>query len=442
MSRKVPKKPTAEPEGVPAAAMAKRLEVWPVERLKPYAGNAKRHPEEQIVRLMKSIQQLGFNSPILVDGDGGIVAGHCRLLAVQRLEMPTVPVIVLDHLTDEQRRAYIIADNRLAELGEWDLPALERELEALDTIDLDAVGFSEEELQDLIDGVEEATPGPTRPPKRPPEPGPPPEKPTTERGDLWILGDHRLLCGDSTDAEVVAQVLKDAAADAVVTDPPYAIYGSSTGVLASVADDRMVRPTFEGILRTIAAHLKPFGHAYTFCDWRSWAAWYDVSRNTGLVAKNLLVWKKPGGGLGSMYGNMYEMIAFWDREDERTGVFKGKPVGARMVHRGNVLEFGRAGGKGDVGRKGDHNAQKPVDLLEELVMNSTDEGELVLDIYGGSGSTILACERKRRRCAMVEIEPRWIDVSIERWQTMTGKRARLRKSSGMTFATMAKKRSK
>lgn len=437
MPRKAPK--SDPPLEYDSAVMASRLELWPLDRLRPYKGNAKQHPRDQVEKIARSIETYGFNSPILVDGEGGIVAGHGRLLAAQLLKLEQVPVIVLDHLTEKSRRAYLLLDNRLADLGPWDLKALERELGELPDMDLDTMGFSESELADLVAEVEAATPEQKRQPKPAPEAGPAPKKPTTELGDLWNLGDHRLLCGDSTDEETV-ELATDGLVDAVVTDPPYAIYGSSTGVSSSVADDRMVRPTFEGILRMIAAHLKPFGHAYTFCDWRSWPAWKDVSRNTGLLAKNLLVWVKPGGGLGSMYANGYELIGFWHREDERTGVFKGKAVGARMVHRCNVLHFGRAGSKGDVGAKGEHNAQKPVDLLEELIENSTDRGELILDTYAGSGSVMLACERKGRRSTSLEIEPKWVDVAIVRWQTMTGKKARLGKKSGKTFAAVTKER--
>ncbi len=435
-----PKDPQPEAPPDRSAAMARRLELWPLDRLRPYEGNAKTHPADQVAKIASSIETFGFNAPILVDADGGIVAGHGRLQAARLLELEEVPVVVLEHLDEEQRRAYLLADNRLAELGEWDIAALERELAALPDIDLDAIGFSEEELEDLRAEVDAATPKKTRAKKRAPEAGPPPKQPVSELGDLWILGAHRLLCGDSGDEETVALALEDREADAIVTDPPYAIYGSSTGVTSSAADDRMVRPFFEGILRMIAAHLKPFGHAYTFCDWRSWAAWWDVSRNTGLVPKNLLVWLKPGGGIGSMYGNVYELIAFWVRQQEQTGVFMGKATGQRLVLHPNVLEFGRAGGKRDVDAKSEHNAQKPVDLLEELLRNSTDKGDLVLDPYGGAGSTLLACERKGRRSVTIDIEPRWIDLTIARWQTMTGATARLGKKGGKTFSTVSKTR--
>lgn len=427
-----------DPKAAPVPMIADRLEVWPIDRLVPYEGNAKTHPDDQVDRIARSIETFGFCSPILVAGEG-IVAGHGRLLAARQLGMTELPVVLLDHLTEEQRTAYLLADNRLAELGEWDVAALERELASIPDVDLEAIGFSPSELEDLIAGVDDATPKRRRPPKRAPEAGPAPQKPTTELGDVWILGDHRFLCGDSTVEASVAIALDDQVADCAIVDAPYAIFGSSTGVGSSVADDRMVRPTFEGILRVLASSLKPFGHAYTFCDWRSWAAWYDSARNTGLVPKNLLVWVKPGTGIGSMWGNQYELVGFWARDVERTGVFAGHATGARMIHRGNVLVYGRAGGKGDVDSK-THNAQKPVDLLEELVDASTEKGDLILDTYAGSGSVLLACERKGRRSTSVEIEPKWVDVALARWSAMTGKKPRLGKKSGKTFAAVTKER--
>ena len=204
-------------------AMAKRIEIWPVERLIPYAANARTHSDEQINKVASSMITFGFTNPILVDGKDGIVAGHCRLAAAQRIDLDEVPVVVLDHLSDAQRRAYILADNRLAMDGGWDEEMLAAELARLheEEFDLDVIGFSDEELSDLEIDIEEPTD--TQSGEEEESIPPPPATPVTQTGDLWILGDHRLLCGDSTKADDVIQLMKGEKAILFATDPPYLV---------------------------------------------------------------------------------------------------------------------------------------------------------------------------------------------------------------------------
>lgn len=242
----------------------------------------------------------------------------------------------------------------------------------------------------------------------------PPAKPITTPGDTWQLGAHRVLCAESLDdnGAAVLAALDDQRAAATITDPPYAIYGSSTGVASDVADDAMVRPFMEAAARLARTATAPFGHVYNFADWRSWASWWAAGAAAGLEPANMLIWDK-GSGLGSMYANNVELVGFWVNTPERSmwTVASGK----RTVLRPNVLRYPRPAGK-----EKEHNAAKPVDLLAELITNSTDPGGLVLDPFAGSGSTLIAAERTGRRCLAVDHKPKWCDVTVARWARLTG----------------------
>ena len=234
-------------------------------------------------------------------------------------------------------------------------------------------------------------------------------------GDVWLLGGSRLCCGDSTKPEEVDRAIGALKIACVVTDPPYAIYGSSTGVASDVADDKMVRPFFLDVWRTVHRVLPKFGHAYLFCDWRSWSAVWESAKRAGMSPKNMLVWDKGGGGLGSNYANTYELLAFFAKMPTQRVMKGDTETGQRSVHRPNILRFSRPTGDDRL-----HNAAKPVMLLKELIENSTDEGAGVLDLFGGSGSTLIAASMAARRCAMLEIEPERCDVIIARFERITG----------------------
>jgi DNA modification methylase len=254
----------------------------------------------------------------------------------------------------------------------------------------------------------------------------PPKEPKTKRGDVWVCGDHLLLCGDSLEAETEAWIEKGTTA-CVLTDPPYAIYGSSSGVGSDVADDKMIRPFFAALGRRMRHALRLFGHGYVFCDWRSWDAVLAGMKASTLAAKNCIVWDKGDFGLGSMYRNCHEFVGFFVSQPERSSHYAKQATGQRMVTQPNVRRVNRTGQGGfesehEPGQRF-HNAAKPVQLLQWLLDNSTDEGDLVLDLFGGSGSTMLACERSKRRCRMVEVEPKWCDVIVARWEQLTVRKA-------------------
>lgn len=237
-------------------------------------------------------------------------------------------------------------------------------------------------------------------------------------GDLWDLGGSRLLCADSTLIDNVRRAIGDLKPTCVITDPPYAIYGSSTGVASDIADDKMVRPFFEAVWRVTYEVLPKFGHAYMFCDWRSWAAIWEASKRAKMSPKNMLVWDKGGGGLGSSYANTFELLAFFAKLPKQTTMKGGAETGQRMVNRPNILRFAKPSGAERL-----HNAAKPVELVQELIANSTNEGDCVVDMFGGSGSTLIAATAMGRRCAMLENEPARCDTILARYERKTGGKA-------------------
>ena len=228
------------------------------------------------------------------------------------------------------------------------------------------------------------------------------------------------MCGDCTDPNDVDELMDGTKADAVWTDPPYAIYGSATGISSSIADDRMVRPMFEKILRVCAQTTKVFGHIYICSDWRSWPSWWEMAKRTSLEAKNCIIWFKGGGGMGSNYANTYEMVGFYANMPERQTMQSSEKRGNHQlsVYKPNFVNLPRV-----TGDERQHNASKPIKLIEFNIQPSTDEGGIVVDWFVGSGSTIIAAEKLGRRCYAMEIEPRYVDVSIRRWEIYTGKKA-------------------
>lgn len=382
--------------------------------------NVRVHGARNMRAIKASLERFGQQKPIVVNEAGKVVAGNGTLAAALELGWKRIAVVVTD-LEDEEAAAFAIADNRTAELATWDEEGLTRSLEGLDDAARAAAGFTGAEVRKMSrallagDGPKLDTDG------NPIELGgaiAPPKNPISQPGDLILLGDHRLKVGDTFDDDDRAELLDGVEVAMVATDPPYAIYGSSTGIASDIADDKMVQPFFRELSRVLFEVLPVFGHAYTFCDWRSWAAIWTAFRGSGLTGKNLLVWDKCGAGLGNAYANTHELVGFWAKLPPR-GTMTGKQrTGQRPVLRPNVLRYPRP--TGDARR---HNAAKPVPLMAELVENSSDEGAWVLDLFGGSGSTLLAAEQTNRRCAIMEMEPAFADVIVTRWEELTGAKA-------------------
>ena len=380
-------------------------------------ANVRQHGARNLETIKASLARFGQQKPIVVDGNGVVVAGNGTLAAARELGWQEVHV-VRSGLTGSDRTAYAIADNRTAELAEWDDAALAEQLSALAIDDaelLAAAGYDPGELEALADAV---VGGGEVVEDEAPEP---PTDPVTKPGDLWQLGEHRVLCGDSTKAEDVARLMGGARADMVFTDPPYAIYGSSTGIASDIADDKMIRPFFRDVVLAARATLKLFGHAYICCDWRSWSSWWEVSKGTGLAGKNMIVWDK-GGGLGAMYANCHELVFFASSRPTREKMTQ-KITGERLVSGPNVWRINRASGA-ETGGVRKHNAQKPIKLMSIAIEKSSDHGQLVADFFLGSGSTLIAAEQLGRRCYGIEISPAYCDVIVERWENLTGKKAK------------------
>jgi DNA modification methylase len=411
--------------------IAKHVELWPVDRLIPYARNARTHSEQQVAQIAGSIVEFGFTNPILVDRHDCIIAGHARVLAARKLRLEQVPVIVLDHLTEIQKRAYIIADNKLALNAGWDEEMLRVELAALEqeSFNLDLVGISNEEFKDLLAELERQTmnTGEDAVPDIP-------ETPVTAPGDLWILGDHRLLCGDATVMESVKKVLSGGQADLVFTDPPYNVaYGQSRkqarrGSPRPIANDNLGRD-FEKFLYDACFNLLlvASGAVYICMSSSQLHTLQKAFTDAGGHWSTFVIWAKNTFTLGrSDYQRQYEPILYGWRQGG--GHFW---CGAR--DQGDVWPANKP-------RVNDlHPTMKPVELVERAIRNSSRSGDVVLDPFGGAGSTLIACEKTGRQARLMEIEPRYVDCSVQRWQQFTGKQATLA-TDGRAFAEIARER--
>jgi len=409
-----------------------QLVTWPVERLIPYARNARTHSDEQVAQIAASIAEFGWTNPILAGSDGIIIAGHARLLAARKLGMTEVPVIVLDHLTETQRRALVLADNRLALNAGWDEEMLRIELESIrdDGFDLDLTGFSDDELEDLLREPEEVIAGNTDEDAAPEAP----ETAVTVPGDVWLLGDHRLLCGDATQIEAVEKVLAGGLADMVFTDPPYNVnYGATMkdklrGKRRKIANDDLGEG-FEQFLRDACVNMLAVtkGAVYISMSSSELHTLHKAFAAAGGHWSTFVIWAKNTFTMGrSDYQRQYEPILYGWKEgtdhywcgarDQGDVWFVKKPVSNDL-----------------------HPTMKPVELVERAIRNSSKSRDTVLDPFGGSGSTLIACEKAGRQARLIELEPKYCDVIVRRWQEFSGKEAKL-EADARPFAEVAAER--
>jgi DNA modification methylase len=299
------------------------------------------------------------------------------------------------------------------------------ELESLNELDfdLDLTGFS------IDDILPEETEGLTDEDSVPEVP----EEPVSKKGDVWVLGNHRLMCGDSTSIDAVELLMGGVKADMVFTDPPYALFGNSTGV-AGVADDNMVRSFFRDVFVAMKTHSKLFAHFYVCCDWHSAFAIEGVSRQVEIKPKNLIIWDKGDGGVGAMYQHCYEMVWFFDNSPTSKTTMPNTKAGVRTVNGvPNIWRVSRHTSSDRV-----HNAQKPIELVEIAVENGSDSKSNVLDLFGGSGTTLIACEKTNRNAYLMELDPKYCDVIVNRWQEYAGKQA-THADTGAEFNSMQTK---
>ena len=403
--------------------MAQNIENIKTNELIPYAGNTRAHSENQVAQVAASIKEFGFTNPILIDAANGIIAGHGRLMAAQKLGMDVVPCLRLDHLTDAQRRAYVIADNKLALNATWDEAALAGEIERLleDGFDLDLTGFGEDEISDFLQDTESE--GLTDKDEVPDVA----DQVVSVQGDVWLLGDHRLMCGDSTSIDAVEKLMGGNKADMVYTDPPYGIsivsnnkvggggaFGGKknqkadksnvieSSNFAPVANDNSIEVAVSviNLLPTIDAKVEIiWGGNYYANHLSNTSCW--------------IVWDKKNSG------NFADCELAWT--NQTTAVRKFEHMWNGMVK------------ASEHGQKRVHPTQKPIALAEWCIEEYANECKSVLDLFAGSGSTLIACETKNKKGFMMELAPAYIDVIIRRWQEFTGKQA-TNETTGKTFA--------
>ena len=398
------------------AWLADKLEHWPIERLLPYIRNARTHSEAQIAQIAASIAEFGFTAPILAGSDGVIVAGHGRLAAARKLGLATVPVVVLEHLTPTQRRALVIADNKIAENAGWDEELLRLELAELQEADFDLAltGFDADELLEIMAGEETTSEGNTDEDAAPEVP----ETPVSKPGDVWIMGQHRLLCGDATDPASYDTLLGTERVAMIFQDPPYNVDYANTakdklrGTNRPILNDNLG----DGFQDFLLAAFKPAlarcnGAVYVAMSSSELDTLQSAFRAAGGKWSTFIIWAKNTFTLGrSDYQRQYEPILY------------GWPEGATRHWCGDRDQ-------GDVWnikkpQKNDlHPTMKPVELVERAIRNSSRPGNVVLDPFGGSGTTLIAAEKSGRVARLIELDPKYVDVIVRRWEDFTGQTA-------------------
>jgi site-specific DNA-methyltransferase (adenine-specific) len=403
-----------------------KVEYRAIESLIPYVKNSRTHSDAQVAQIAASIREFGWTNPILVDGDNGIIAGHGRLMAARKLGHSEVPCIELAGLSDTQKRAYVIADNKLALNSGWDDALLKVELDALveEGFDIELTGFSLDELEEMVE-IEEIE-GNTDPDAIPE----PPIEPVTKLGDVWIMGKHRLMCGDSTNIDAIEKLADGALVDMLITDPPYNVaYEGKTKDALKIKNDSMSADSFRQFLRdAFVASDAVMKQGAVFYIWHADLEGYNfrgACMDANWQVRQCLVWKKSVLVMG-------RQDYHWKHEPCLYGWKEGAGhLWAADRKQTTVLEFDKPQ------RNGDHPTMKPVELFEYQMLNNTKGGDIVLDSFGGSGTTLIAAEKNGRIARLMELDPKYCDVIVKRWQDFTGKQATL-ESDGSTFDSLVK----
>jgi site-specific DNA-methyltransferase (adenine-specific) len=392
---------------------AKTIEWLETKGLIPYAKNSRTHSEAQVAQIAGSIKEFGFNNPVLIDEENGIIAGHGRVMAAQKLGLQAVPCIRLAHLSDTQRKAYVIADNRLALNAGWDDQMLTVELQELDSesFDLSLLGFEADELNALLNPIKE-TEGLTDEDEVPEVP----EEPKTKPGDIYKLGRHRLMCGDSTSIDAVEKLVDGSLVDILITDPPYNVaYEGSNGL--KIKNDNMADDQFRQFLRdafvSADAVMKPGAVFYIWHADLEGFNFRGACKDIGWTVRQCLIWNKDSLVMG-------RQDYHWKHEPCLYGWKEGSGhLWATDRKQTTILEFKKPK-KNDV-----HPTMKPVELIEYQLLNNTKGADIVLDLFGGSGSTLIAAEKNGRVARLMELDPKYCDVIVKRWEDFTGQKAEL-----------------
>jgi DNA modification methylase len=430
-----------------------RIEYRAPDQLKLYPRNARTHSKKQIRQIAESIRQFGFTNPILVDAEGMILAGHGRAEAARLIGLATVPCVRIDHMSPEQKRAYILADNKLAQNAGWDDEILAKELQFLVEAEIDlnigVIGFETHEVDCLIEGLNTEEPGD---PRDDALPCPPKNGATVcKEGDLWILGEHRLLCADATKPEAFERLMQGERAQMVFTDPPYnvPIAGHVSGLGQTrhgefaMASGEMTRDQFASFLETVFGHLARYsidGSIHFICmDWRHMPEMLKAGQAAYSEFKNLCVWVKDNGGMGTFYRSRHELVfAFKSGTAPHLNSFE---LGQHGRYRTNVWQYRgvntfKAGRMDELGL---HPTVKPVAMIADAIKDVSERGGLVLDCFGGSGSTLIAAHKTGRRARVMELDPVYVDTIIRRWQTYA-KDEPIQAQTGSSFEVLKSKR--
>jgi DNA modification methylase len=425
---------------VNAPAYAPKIEFKPVASLTPYPRNARRHSKKQVKQIAASIERFGFTNPILLGDSDEIIAGHGRAAAAKLLGLQTVPTIALAHLTPAERRAYMLADNKLALNAQWDPDMLAMELQGLIELDFDLelTGFMLAET-DII--LEEAKERRTKGTDAVLDAIPPlPAIATTKRSDIWLLGNHRLICGDAREALDYDRLMGNERADLVFTDPPYNVpVNGHVGGLGRIqhrefimASGEMNQTEFTNFLTSSLSRLAGFCQdgaiAFVCMDWRHMGELLEAGGKAFAELKNLCVWNKRNGGMGSFYRSKHELIFVY--KVGNAPHINSFELGQHGRYRTNVWDYAGISSLG-AGRDEElamHPTVKPVALVADAIKDCSKRGGLVLDAFGGSGSTLIAAESCGRLARLIEYDPLYCDTIITRWQALTGKEAILASS--------------
>jgi DNA modification methylase len=423
-----------------------KIEFTLVNDLRPYPNNARTHSKKQIRQIANSIKEFGFCNPVLIDDAKQIIAGHGRVEAAKLLGIDAVPTCRLSHLSEADKRAYILADNKLAEKAGWDKELLAIELQGLIDLDveIELTGFEMPEIDLILEDAREANGASSGPEDDVPQY---PSGPVvTQPGDLWLLGNHRLLCADARDQAAYESLLEGAKAEFVLTDPPYNVVidrnvcglGRIRHRDFAMGCGEMDEAEFIAFLETVFERLAENtidGSIHQICmDWRHMWEMLAAGRKVYSELKNLCVWNKTNAGMGSFYRSKHELVFVW--KSGAAAHINNFELGQHGRNRTNVWDYAgisslRAGRSEELAM---HPTVKPVALVADAIKDCSRRGGLVLDAFCGSGTILVAAERTGRKARALEIDPAYVDVGVRRWQTYTGKAAILA-ASGETFET-------
>jgi DNA modification methylase len=427
--------------------MTLKIENVSLDKIMPYASNAKKHPESQIQQIIGSIMQFGMNNPLLIDQDGEIIAGHGRYLAARALKLDDIPVIRLSHLSEEQKRAYRIADNKISENGGgWDEELLKLDIEELqimmEELDITDTGFSTIEIDTMFSEKPEKN---KTDEKLNSVPFIPDDEIVSKTGDLWLLGRHRLLCGSSLEESNFVRLMDGKQADIIVADPPYNLSARTIGSSGKTKHDsfkmgggEMSMQEFTKFLHdnfTLCSRFAvPTALSYQWMDWRHCKEILSAGENAFGELVNICVWSKPIGALGKMYRSRHEFCFVFSNGDKK--YIDNVALGKHGRYRTNVWEYGAVGAFGK--HKNDliyHPTVKPYEMIKDILLDASPRGGIVLDGFMSSGTTIIAAEKSKRICYGMELSPKYIDTAIRRFQDLFGIDA-IRESDGKTYSEL------